>query len=98
MRGGGGGVGGGASGAPHTTSKKDSRHQYAPTRLVTPAGSADLQTLWEFEGKDAILSFRQRHASSLQNKGGGAHLKNSALQVGGACRTHTTHHIAMIPH
>ena len=38
MRGGGGE---GSPKAPHTTSKKDTRHQYALTRLVTPTGSAD---------------------------------------------------------
>ena len=35
------GEGGGSPKAPHTTSKKDTRHQYALTRLVTPTGSAD---------------------------------------------------------
>ena len=34
--------GGGAPGSgPHTTPKKDTRHQHALTRLMTPTGSAD---------------------------------------------------------
>ena len=40
---GGGGAGGDAPGRhPYTTPKKDTRHQYGLTRLVTPMGSADI--------------------------------------------------------
>ena len=70
MEGWGGMQGGEGSGAPHTTSKRGSRHQYAPTRLVTPTGSADDGKRLGLSESTLNVVYRKVYLKGRESEGG----------------------------